>query len=114
MSNELRHRNGEGVSQQLLAGASSHGARTGYDLVTPLSDWSLQVVAASTDVIVTMDLSLQSSSGAAFESKLTWATTAGQASGDLVHLSTTVGRQVRANLTQGGSSGGVSAWFAGV
>ncbi len=113
MPNRLRH-DGAGIAHKMLAGASSVGAGTEFDLQTPLSNWSLQVVTASTDAIATMDLSLQSSSGAVFESVLTWATTGGQASGDLVTLTSTPGRQVRAALAAGGSSNGMSAWVAGV
>lgn len=113
MPNRLRHTRA-GIAHQVLSASTSTGAGTEFDLQTPLSDWSLQVVAASTDTIVTLDLSLQSSSGAAFESKLTWSNAAGQASGDIVSLSSTPGRQVRATLEAGASSAGASAWIAGV
>lgn len=114
MPNELRHRNGEGFSHKFIDASSSSGAHTEFDLVAPVKDWSLQVATASTDAIITLDLSLQSSSGATFEPKLTWATTAGQADGDIVSLTDTPGRMARATLEAGASSNGASAWVGGV
>lgn len=114
MPNRLNHQPGGGIVHKMLAGASSVGAGTEFDLLTPLSEWSMQVVTASTDAIATMDLSLQSSSGATFETKLTWATTGGQASGDIVSVSSTPAQRVRAALSAGGSSNGMDIWVAGV
>ena len=114
MPNKLRHSPGEGVSAVGFTSATSAQSGTEYDVGTVLSDWSLQVVAPSTDVIATLDLSLQSSSGATFFAALTWASTGGQADGDIVSLANTPGQQVRATLSAGASSNAASAWIAGV
>ena len=112
MPNPLRHTR-PGVVFHAIDGSSSTGSGTEYEMDTPLANWSLQAVAASTDTIVTLDLSLQSSSGAAFQTKLTWASSAGQASGDFVTLADTPAIQARGTLDAGASSGGASAWIGG-
>ena len=113
MPNRLNHQPGAGVNAVGFTAATSAQSGTEYDVGSVLSDWSLQVVAPSTDVIVTLDLSLQSSSGATFFAALTWATTGGQADGDIVSLADMPGRQVRATLSAGASSNAASAWIAG-
>ena len=113
MPNRLRHSPGEGVNALGLNAATSNQSGTEYDVGSVLSDWSLQVVSPSTDVVVTLDLTLQATSGATFVSVLEWAASCGLSDGDIVSLADTLGRQVRATLSAGASSNAASAWIAG-
>lgn len=111
--NRLNARPGRGVQAVGFTAATSAQSGTEYDVESILSDWSLQVVAPSTDAIVTLDLSCQATSGAIFGAVLTWAASAGQADGDVVSVANTPGRQVRASLSAGASSNAASAWIVG-
>ena len=113
MPNRLNHQPGAGVSAVGFTAATSAQSGTEYDVTPVLSDWSLQVVAPSTDVVVTLDLTLQATSGAIFFSALEWAASCGLADGDIVTLADTPARQVRATLSAGASSDAASAWIAG-
>ena len=106
--NVLRAANG--IAAKMIAGASSVGTYTEHDLDHILGDWSLQVVTASTDANITLDLSLDPSTSPTYVASLIWSTTGGQASGDIVTLADTPARQIRASLVAGGSSGGADAW----
>ena len=113
MPNRLNHQPGAGVSAVGFTAATSNQSGTEYDVGSVLSDWSLQVVSPSTDVVVTLDLTLQATSGATFASVLEWAASCGLTDGDIVSLADTLGRQVRATLSAGASSNAASAWIAG-
>jgi hypothetical protein len=113
MPNRLNHQPGAGINAVGFTAATSAQSGTEYDVGTVLSDWSLQVVAPSTDVVVTLDLTVQATSGATFFSALEWAASCGLATGDIVSLADTPARQVRATLSAGASSNAASAWIAG-
>ena len=113
MPNRLNHQPGAGVNAVGFTAATSAQSGTEYDVGSVLSDWSLQVVAPSTDVIVTLDLTLQATSGATFVAVLEWAASCGLTDGDIVSLADTLGRQVRTTLSAGASSNAASAWIAG-
>ena len=113
MPNRLNHQPGAGVNAVGFTAATSNQSGTEYDVGSVLSDWSLQVVSPSTDVVVTLDLTLQATSGAVFVSVLEWAASCGLSDGDIVSLADTLGRQVRATLSAGASSNAASAWIAG-
>ena len=113
MPNRLNHQPGAGVNAVGFTAATANQSGTEYDVGSVLSDWSLQVVSPSTDVVVTLDLTLQATSGATFASVLEWAASCGLTDGDIVSLADTPGRQVRATLSAGASSNAASAWIAG-
>ncbi len=112
--NRQNNREGQGVSMEAFPATSSTGVKTEFSLDRPLKDWSLQVVGASTDIIVTLDLSAQSSSGATFHSRLTFGSSDGDADGDIVSLTNVPANQVRTTFEAGATSGGASAWIVGV
>lgn len=111
--NRLNARPGHGVQTVGFTAATSAQSGTEYDVPNILSDWSLQVVAPSTDVVVTLDLTLQATSGAIFFAALKWAASCGTTDGAIVSLANTPARQVRATLSAGASSNAASAWIVG-
>ena len=111
--NRLNARPGHGVTAVGFTAATSAQSGTEYDVPSVLSDWSLQVVAPSTDVVVALDLTLQATSGATFFAALEWAASCGLSDGDIVSLANTPARQVRATLSAGASSNAASSWIAG-
>ncbi len=111
VSNKLRSESG--IAAKMIDASSETGAHRQHELTEVLKDWSLQVVATSTDVLVTLDLSPDPSTGATFDAALTWAATGSQVSGDIVTLADTPAKNIRCTLVSGASSDDASAWVCG-
>ncbi len=93
----------------LLDGSSSTDESEAARLPAPMSNFALQVVAASTDVIVLLQGAVASSSDAIKTTLITFAKSS-DATGDTLFTTGKPVSQVSATLTAGGSSGGASAW----
>jgi len=105
-----RHSGGLGAVQLLNASTSTGDTGTA-ELPSPMSNWTLQVVAASTNAQVLMTGSLSTDDDDQVTTLLTFSST--DVSGSLISVTGKPATNVRVLLDAGASSGGASAWVAG-
>lgn len=96
---------------KLLDASTSTGDVGLAELPAPMSNWSLQVVAGSTDAQVLLQGSLTSDPDDQITTLATFSST--DPSGTLISVTGKPATNVRALLDDGASSGGASAWVCG-
>ena len=96
---------------KLLENATSSGTLGTAELPTAMSNWTLQVVAASTDAQVLLRGSLSTTAADHITTLLTFSST--DPTGTLISVTGKPASQLSAILDAGASSAGINAWIAG-